>query len=319
MRTGSSEADWMPCTAYFNSLTVSIFLTGRRVAATATATKRLLQGVQHDLDPQYATKDGIEKVLEVQKEKPRISTESSRASYSSSSCSSTFSSLDCNRIAQSERLALRQINIPESPFQITAVKEQKPSLTKGKQSLDLRDVVKDSMYREARCLSIKSLANDERSGTVQDGTKNSKDDRLTLHRFSYDGRESGESFKSGMKQKELPRLSLDSKASSMKSSARLNFLSQDLHVENENPSLMFQMNQEPGGHNRTSSVVAKLMGLEAFPDTISTNEGRTPTIKSCAKVAYSPRASQNDPVLPSPRLDSADFIRKPTTGSRFPN
>lgn len=305
----------------------------------------------------------------MQKEKPRISTESSRASYSSSSCSSTFSSLDCNRIAQSERLALRQINIPESPFQITAVKEQKPSFTKGKQSLDLRDVVKDSMYREARCLSIKSLANDERRGTVmkhidsprpsqqaksrrpnatnyegsarvlakvQEGTKNSKDDRLTLHRFSYDGRESGEAFKSAMKQKEFPRLSLDSKASSMKSSAlesSLNFLG---HVENENPSQNFQMNQEPGSHNRTSSVVAKLMGLEAFSDTISTNDGRTPTIKSCPKeafssqltstaeeskqnqVANSPHASQNNPVLPSPKLDGANFVRKPTTGSRFP-
>ncbi|KAL0311717.1 UNVERIFIED_CONTAM: protein LONGIFOLIA 1 [Sesamum calycinum] len=346
------------------------FLTGRRVSSHSH--KKLLQGVQHELDPQYATKEVIEKDLEVQKEKPRISTESSRASYSSSSCSSTFSSLDCNRIAQSERLALRQINIPESPFQITAAKEQKPSCTKGKQSLDLRDVVKDSMYREARCLSIKSLANDERRGIVmkhidsprpsqqaksrrpnatsyegsarllvkvQEGTKNSKDDRLTLHRFSYDGRESGEAFKSAVKQKELPRLSLDSKASSMKSSAlesSLNFLGRDLHVENENPSQNFQMNQESGSHNRTSSVVAKLMGLEALSDTISTNEGRTPTIRSCPKeafssqltstaeeskqnqVASSPRASQNDPVLPSPKLDSANFVRKPTTDSRFP-
>ncbi|KAL0450455.1 UNVERIFIED_CONTAM: protein LONGIFOLIA 1 [Sesamum latifolium] len=346
------------------------FLTGRRVSSHSH--KKLLQGLQHEQDPQYATKDVIEKDLEVQKEKPRISTESSRASYSSSSCSSTFSSLDCNRIAQSERLALRQINIPESPCQITAVKEQKPSFTKGKQSLDLRDVVKDSMYREARCLSIKSLANDERRGTamkhidsprpsqqaksrrpnatsyegsarvlgkVQESIKNSKDDRLTLHRLSYDGRESGEAFKSAMKQKELPRLSLDSKASSMKSSAlesSLNFLGGDLHVENENPCQNFQMNQEPGSHNRTSSVVAKLMGLEAFSETISTNEGRTPTIKSCSKeafssqltstaeeskqnqVANSPRASQNNPILPSPKLDNANFVRKPTTGSRFP-
>ncbi|KAI3452202.1 hypothetical protein Pfo_008867 [Paulownia fortunei] len=344
-------------------------LTGRRISSHSH--KRLVQGAQHQLDPQYATKAVMEKGLEAQKEKPRISTESSRASYSSSSCSSTFSSLDFNRVAQPETLSLRQISIPESTFQITATKEQRPSLTKGMQSLDLRDVVKDSMYREARGLSIKSLANDERRGTVMkhidsprpslqsksgkpkatgyegstrvlakvhEGTKNSKDERLALPRFSYDGRESRETFKSAMKHKELPRLSLDSKASSMKCSAlesRFNCLGRDLHMENENSSQVLPLNQEPGSHNRTSSVVAKLMGLDAFPDTNSTDESRTPTIKSCPKeaflsqltstaeeskqnqVTHSPRVSQNNPASPSPRFHSANFVRKPTC-SRFP-
>ncbi|KAK6155010.1 hypothetical protein DH2020_009258 [Rehmannia glutinosa] len=355
------------------------FLTGRRMSSHHH--KRLLQGemiskypqrteaecAQHQLDPQYATKAVTEKGLDVHKEKPRISTESSRASYSSSSCSSTFSSLDFNRIAQPETLSLRPKNNPESPFQIKATKEPQPPLTKSTQSLDLRDVVKDSMYREARTLSIKSLAKDERKGTVMkhidsprpsqlsksktpkatsyegstrvladEGIKNSiKDDRLALPRFSYDGRESRETSKWAMKHKELPRLSLDSKASSLKCSAlesRLNFLGRDSHMQNE----VLPLNQEPGSHNRTSSVVAKLMGLDTLKDTISADDSRTPTIKSSPKeaflsqltstteksnqnqVTHSPRVSQNNPASPSPRFHNANLVRKPNTCSKFP-
>lgn len=313
------------------------FLTGRRV--NSYSSKRLLQGGQHQTDQQYAKKSVVEKGLELQKEKPRISTESSRASFSSSSCSSTFSSLDFNRTIQPETLSLRQTSIPESPFQVTAAsKERHP----GIRSHDLRDVVKDSMHREVRSLSIKPQNGDERRGTVMKHIDSprplqqskaekpkaighagaprtlAKDERLTLHRFSYDGRESREVYKSAMKHKELPRLSLDSKTNSIKAlDSRLSFL---------------QPNQEPGSHHRTSSVVARLMGLEAFPDTTSTDETRTPSIKSCTKEAflsqsstaeehrqnqvnYSPRVSQTIPASPSSKLHSA---RKPTTLSRFP-
>ncbi|KAL0381003.1 UNVERIFIED_CONTAM: protein LONGIFOLIA 2 [Sesamum angustifolium] len=200
--------------------------------------KRLLPGPQQQLEPKNATKA----VADVQKEKPRVSMETSQSSSSSSSCSFASSSLDYNRKAQSETLSLRQINISESPLQITAMIEQQPSSTRGLQSPDIRDVVKDSMYREARSLTIKSVANDDRKVTVMkhidsprplqqskfgkpkatvnegstrvfakvlEGTKNSKDELLTLPRFSYDGRESRDSFKTAMKLKERPRLSLD--------------------------------------------------------------------------------------------------------------
>ncbi|KAH6791938.1 hypothetical protein C2S52_002415 [Perilla frutescens var. hirtella] len=348
------------------------FLTGRRVSSSYTS-KRMLQGGKHQMDQQYATKSAVEKGVEVQKEKPRMSTESSRASFSSSSCSSTFSSLDCNRTIQPETLSLRQISIPEIPFQTTAAsKERQPSSTKGARSHDLRAVVKDSMHREVRSLSIKPQSNDERRGTVmkhidsprplqpskterpkaatghagapralakvQDVTKNSKDERLTLPRFSYDGRESRDMYKSAMKHKELPRLSLDSKTNSMKTfESRLNFLGRELHVENENSSRVLHSNQEPGSHNRSSSsVVARLMGLDVFPVTISTDESRTPAMKSCIKEAflsqlsstaedhsqnrvnYSPRVSQNSPASPSSQSHSVNPARKPTTFSRFP-
>ncbi|KAK4426252.1 protein LONGIFOLIA 1 [Sesamum alatum] len=315
--------------------------------------KRLLPapGPRQQLEPNNATKA----VTDVQKEKPRVSMETSQASSSSSSCSFASLSLDYNRRAEPETLSVRQI-------------EQHPSSTKGLQSPDIRDVVKDSMYREARSLTIKSVANDERKVTVMkhidsprplqqsksgkpkatvyegstrvfakvlEGTKNSKDELLTLPRFSYDGRESRDSFKTTMKLKERPRLSLDSKASSMKSSAlesRLNFLGPDLHMGNENSS-----HQEPGTHTRTSSIIAKLMGLDAFPDTISTDENPVTNIKLSPsprvaspklstkaeeskqnQVAFSRPVSQKNPASSSPRSRHASSIRKPTTCSRLP-
>ncbi|KAL7101044.1 hypothetical protein ACP275_08G031900 [Erythranthe tilingii] len=276
------------------------FLTGRRISSHSQ--KRLLQGPQHQLEPQLGTKGFTEKGTDVHKEKPRISTESSRASYSSSSCSSTFSSLDFNRlVAQTESLSLRQINISETPFQQIAKEQKQP----------FRDVVKESMHREARVLPIKSTSNNEQRGVVMKhidsprpspqpkSVKQPKDDdRLALPRFSYDGRESREGYKSAMKQKELPRFSLDSKASSMKCSS----------MESR---LNFSFNQESGIHNRTSSVVAKLMGLEIFPDTISSEESRTPSKKPSPKEeAYSPRVSQSSATSASPR--------KPTACTRFP-
>ncbi|KAL1538799.1 protein of unknown function (DUF4378) [Salvia divinorum] len=333
------------------------FITGRRISSFSS--KRLLQGGQHQMGQQYATKSVVEKGMEMQKEKPRISSESSRASFSSSSCSSTFSSLDFNRAIQPETLSLRQISIPESPFQTTSSKARQPSLAKGTRSQDLRDVVKDSMHREVRSLSIKSQSNDERRGTVmkhidsprpvqpcktekpkaasQSGVPRglAKDERLALPRFSYDGRESREVYKSAMKPKELPRLSLDSKTNSMKAfESRLNFLGRELQVGNEKSSQVLHSNQELGSHQRTSSVVARLMGLDAFPGAISTDEIRTPTMKSCIKEAFlsqpaeehnkqiqsthSPRVSQNTPASPSSKLQSASSVRKPTTFSRFP-
>lgn len=95
-------------------------------------------------------------------EKQRISTESSRASFSSS-CSSTLSSLDCNKTAQPETSSDRII-FPETPLRDTVINHPGTSPHVGRQSLDLRDVVKDSMYREARGLSIKTTTKEEAVG-----------------------------------------------------------------------------------------------------------------------------------------------------------
>ncbi|XP_051141377.1 protein LONGIFOLIA 2-like [Andrographis paniculata] len=341
------------------------FLAARR--GSSHRHKRLLQGPQHQQDYK-SMKAAMEKGLEMQKEKPRTSTESSRASYSSSTCStSTFSSIDCSKVAQPDALPLKLINIPESTFLATATKEQQPSSAKSTQSLDLQDVVKDSVYREARALPVKSRIANERRGKVmkhidsprpslqldsektklrgceglahvpgkpRESTRNTKE-RLALPRFSYDGKESQETIKWGGKHKEHPRLSLDSKTSSMKYSAlesRSNFLVRDQNKEQVTFSDVLPINEESGSHHRSSSIVAKLMGLEEFPDAISLHENSTPTLQSYAKeaflshmvssaeqskssqVTHSPRILQTNHASPSSRQSDANFVRK----LRFP-
>ncbi|XP_073310287.1 protein LONGIFOLIA 1-like isoform X2 [Primulina huaijiensis] len=345
----------------FQLLGPNHFLAGRRV--NGRNHKRLIQGAQHHLDPKNAPKAVMAEDLEVQKEKSKSSMESSRPSYSSSSsCSSMFSSIECNRTVKPESLSLRQTGMPDTRSKITAMKEQK--------SHDLQDVVKGSLYKKAPGLSIKCQAKDEKRCRVlkhvdsprplelpkyvkpkamsaeistrvlakpQDRTNSSKDERPALPRFSYDGRESRETSKSTMKLKELPRLSLDSRASTMKCSAlesRLDFLGCDLHMKNEKWSKVPQTNQEPGSHNRSSSLVAKLMGLESFPDNVATSDSGITNINRCPKedlisrssstaensnqnhVSYSPRITRNDPA--SPRLPNSNSDWKSSNRSRFP-
>ncbi|KAG5032268.1 hypothetical protein JHK82_015844 [Glycine max] len=89
-------------------------------------------------------------------ERQRISTESSRASFSS--CSSSVSSLDCKAEAEA---TYDRILFPETPSRDAAMNQSTTSPHFGYNSLDLRDVVKDSMYREARGLSVKTTAKEE--------------------------------------------------------------------------------------------------------------------------------------------------------------
>ncbi|KAL6973471.1 hypothetical protein U1Q18_027656 [Sarracenia purpurea var. burkii] len=94
-------------------------------------------------------------------EKQRVSTESSRASFTSSSRSSSFSSLECNRATQPEPLSFDRINFPETPSMDSAMSQSSASPQFGRQPLDIRDVVKDSMYRESRGLSVKTTTKEE--------------------------------------------------------------------------------------------------------------------------------------------------------------
>lgn len=98
-------------------------------------------------------------------EKQRISTESSRASFSSS-CSSSMSSLDCNKIAQQEASSFDRMLFPETPSRDAMVNQPSTSPHLGSQCLDLRDVVKDSMYREARGLLVKTTTREDVLGST---------------------------------------------------------------------------------------------------------------------------------------------------------
>uniref|UniRef100_F6H494 Protein LONGIFOLIA 1 n=1 Tax=Vitis vinifera TaxID=29760 RepID=F6H494_VITVI len=327
------------------------FLGGRRI--NGHTHKRLPpgQGMEPNNAPHKAKDKNPKKFV---KEKQRISTESSRTSFSSSSCSSTFSSVDCNRTAQTESFSHSQTGFPNTPSRDLPMTQPDASPRLGRQSLDLRDIVKDSIYREAcgpmrlskEPIKVPVLDESLRTfGKLRGPPRNSnerKDGSLVLTprdapRFSYDGRESRDTFKSAIKLKDLPRLSLDSRESSMRGSAselKSNYLLRDLQKGNGNSSKMLSPQQEPGSNKRPSGVVAKLMGLDAFPDSsMSINDGQmeacpdgdtNPFSRSSKaageskqhRISGSPRNSHKDPV--SPRLRNAGSVMKPTSTSRFP-
>ncbi|KAI8031892.1 Protein LONGIFOLIA 2 [Camellia lanceoleosa] len=335
------------------------------------------QNGNHGLEPSNMTQKAIEKNLKaVGKEKQRVSVESSRPSFSSSSCSSsTFSSVDCNKTVQPEPSLSHSI-FPETPSQILPKKQSNSSLHSSQQSLDLRDVVKDSINRETRGLTVKTTTTPERTSHVikhvdsprplllsnsvkpkvseldrsfqvlaklRESPQSSIEEKSKAlppkdaPRFSYDGRESRDKWKSATKLKELPRLSLDSRERSIRVSAsesRSSNLLEDLQRGNDKSSQTPNPQQEPGSNKRPSSVVAKLMGLEAFPDSTSDNNDQTRNIKSCPdedldamstssrkadeskynQVSRSPRTSHRERA--TPQLRNPISVMKPN--SRFP-
>ncbi|GFP90661.1 protein longifolia 1 [Phtheirospermum japonicum] len=214
-------------------------------------------------------------------EKQRISTESSRPSFSSSSRSSSFSSLDCNRAAHLEPASYDRIIFPETPSRDPAMSLHSSSSPQfSRQSLDIRDLVKDSMYREVHALSIKpksttdsprphSKNNADLKGSLKALAFYQNEPRELLRsasyhakegsnpfsvtrdapRFSYDGRETR-----ALKLKDVPRLSLDSRESSMRGCSKSTF--------------EFDAKAQ---QTRPPSVVAKLMGLEMLPDSVSSS------------------------------------------------
>ncbi|XP_076885151.1 protein LONGIFOLIA 1-like [Bidens hawaiensis] len=238
--------------------------------------KKLHQGQSNNIkESNNASKKPKEKHPNtVTKEKHRVSVESSRNSFSSS-----CSSLDCSKRVQTESSSFCPSNFsePSSP-----TLNRKPDLSVP--LADIRDVVKDSMTRKPRVVSVKTVAKDGRKGPTmthvdsprpllqhtksipyerkdQNLTKVQETSTLTLKkvkelkdtsRYSYDERESVYKLKSVSNVKERPRLSLDSKQSSLRN--RTNAVDQSQSQTNE-----------PGSNKRLpTSVVARLMGLEAF-------------------------------------------------------
>ncbi|XP_057464949.1 protein LONGIFOLIA 1-like [Actinidia eriantha] len=143
-------------------------ITGRRISGHSP--KRLLSGSSHFDSGIFETESNIMYQRPTAKdknsnkfvnEKQRVSMESSRASFTSSSRSSSFSSLECNRAAQPEPLSFDRMFFPETPSRDPAMSQSSAAPNFGRQSLDLRDVIKDSMYREARGLSVKTTTKEE--------------------------------------------------------------------------------------------------------------------------------------------------------------
>lgn len=232
-------------------------------------------------------------------DKNRASTESSRDSFSSMSRSSSFSSLDCN-VNRTTHVETDQTVCPETPSRDSVIRQSCGS----RQSVDLRDVVKDSMYRHKPTAkdeaadhvvnyreSLDALAKFQeanwyynepselsrsKSYQFRDGSQFAvpKD----CPRFSYDGRETNRlSFQSRDNSKttsskqleELPRLSLDSRESSARS---INIVPK-ANVVTRNPKGDGAISADQGPvQSRPPSVVAKLMGLTTLPDSASANQ-----------------------------------------------
>ncbi|XP_009147375.1 protein LONGIFOLIA 2 isoform X1 [Brassica rapa] len=174
------------------------------------------------------------------KEKHRVSSESSsRPSFSSSPRSSSFSSTEVSTTAsQFDQPGEKQIR--EQP-------NARPMMP-----FDLKELVKGSINREMRTRSEETAAFTQQqqpnSARTSSNEWNEGSGRALKfkesHRLSYDEREMrNNGYKTDSKLKETPRLSLDSRSS------------------------------PPVSHRRSSSsVVAKLMGLEVIADNFETEQ-----------------------------------------------
>ncbi|XP_010416265.1 PREDICTED: protein LONGIFOLIA 1-like [Camelina sativa] len=290
------------------------------------------------------------------KEKQRVSTESSRVSFSSS-CSSSPSSSEFNRgVLPEASSAYDRANFPESPT-------SDPEMTEGNGfshlGLDLRDVVRDSMYREARGLLIKTPMTREevvRHSRREDsprpyGLKQSTPADLnesfrvlaklreTSQHYNETGKkdaprysvDSHDTLKSRQKLKELPRLSLDSREQVMQNSG--------VDPRSSKLSESFSESCSSSSKKRPPSVVAKLMGLETLPGsplgrdihqfglnkTSTSDQNDDPFSRSLREKNLnrairfspsSPRSLGKDPA--SPRWRNSDFVMKPLSNTRFP-
>lgn len=245
------------------------------------------------------------------KEKQKVvsSESSSRLSFSSSPCSSSFSSADISTTtSQFEQPGLVQMSNGETP--VREPTNGSPRWGGLVMSSDLRELVRSSIHKETRTRDEEALSQQPKSARAnvsllkepspsRSSNEWSEGRRVVKlkdsPRFSYDERETR---KTGAKFKETPRLSLDSRSNSFRSAkSSCSPEAQDLVTT---------------GHRRTtSSVVAKLMGLDVIPDEPVTDQSRE------NHFCDSPR--------PAPRVEAdlqrsrgSDSFKKMMPAAKFP-
>ncbi|XP_019428786.1 PREDICTED: protein LONGIFOLIA 2-like isoform X2 [Lupinus angustifolius] len=257
----------------------------------------------------------------VAKEIQQFSTESSGTSISSSSCSSSMSSLEFNRTIQIEQPSIIPIKVAENFNAAAAIKQ-----------LDFYDVVKGSMHRESKGLAVKTAAVDEKKRRVLkfiDSPRplqphKSVNRPLDSPRLSYDGRDMHDSFKSSTKHKELPRLSLDSRQGSFNGVNEGTKSSNLLKGPNKGyggTSTMVKQLQESETRKRSSSssVVAKLMGLEGFVGTTQSSVSPRTTNGSQDSQLQASKGSDSSIKASNPVLSVYGEIEKRMANLEFKN
>lgn len=266
-------------------------------------------------------------------EKQRVSVELSRKSFSSSPSSTALSSLDCGKRVQTEQASSFQSAVSE-PYSSSSIIRKQPDFSV--QSPDIRDVVRDSMSREPRVVSIKTVVGppmkhidsprpfphkkalqyDENGRKLREIPWSPKEVKETS-RLSCDGRESRYSLKSNVKIKELPRLSLDGRQSCINNSAIA--ARRSLLVDMESAT---NQTHEPRTNKRpSSSVVARLMGLESL--TAAIDESSTLTTRSSSHESVSNSKSRKGeelkrgvgPVITRIPLETAPWKQEGTNRS----
>ncbi|XP_068464566.1 protein LONGIFOLIA 2-like isoform X2 [Phaseolus vulgaris] len=268
-------------------------------------------------------------------DKHKISAESSRTSFSS--CSSSMSSSDYKAEADAP---FDRVGFPETPIRDPVMNQASTSPNLGCPSLDLRDEVKESIYGEARGMSIegdsprqfqvsKSVDRKQTPIDLKESLRvlaklretprryvEAKELPKDAPRFSYDGRETSEipfhshdTLKCPQKLKELPRLSLDSRESSWRSNSSdskpsnlsKNFNAGGTSTSDDNIS---SLRQPSASQRRSPSIVAKLMGLETLPE-------------SCEASDTNSNFSENDSTQGNGQFGKNGFVR-PLRVSNFP-
>ncbi|KAL0728047.1 hypothetical protein Bca4012_024140 [Brassica carinata] len=230
------------------------------------------------------------------KEKPRVvfSESSSRLSFSSSPCSSSVSSADINTTtSQFEQPGLMQTSNGQNPVRCGLM-----------MSSDLRELVRNSIHKETRARDVEEALSQQQPKSAKANVSLLKESSLSRNsnersegrrevklkdspRFSYDEREAR---KTGAKFKETPRLSLDSRSNSCRSAR-----------SSSSP----EPQELVTGHRRTtSSVVAKLMGLDVIPDESVTDQNRE------NRFCDSPRPTSRVDADHLQRSRSSDSIKK---------
>ncbi|KAL0735824.1 hypothetical protein Bca4012_012034 [Brassica carinata] len=207
-----------------------------------------------------------------ERQKGVSSESSSRLSFSSSPCSSSFSSADISTTtSQFEQPGLVQTSNGETP--VREPTNGSPRWGGLMMSSDLRELVRSSIHKETRTRNEEEALSQQPKSTRANvsllkepspsrSSNECSEGRRVVKlkdspRFSYDERETR---KTGAKFKETPRLSLDSRSNSFRSAkSSCSPEPQDLVT----------------GHRRTtSSVVAKLMGLDVILDEPVTDQNR---------------------------------------------
>ncbi|XP_074316459.1 protein LONGIFOLIA 1 [Silene latifolia] len=265
----------------------------------------------------------------------RASTESSRASFSCSSHSSSFSSLDFGGTGQPEPSSMDRIIFPEIPSKDPVISQTSSSPKMGRYSVDLRDVVKDSMHRDSRGSSMQTVTKEEGSSYMAHHRDSPRHLQLpkSVDRSLGVGIDIKECDRAranlrdaqwNYDEQELPRLSCESKDRSslsvqrdgrrfsydgrevnerIRDGPRLSLDSRDSSARSTIGDSKSNVQSSPT-QSRASSVVAKLMGLDMLPDLKPFSESSLGPIKTS-------REAQGSPLLPLRVPDACRPVRLP--------